>query len=187
MIGGITQRAIRPDGQDGHIASAIIGDEDVLSLRIDAKVGGSGSFRADNVQERQVPGCGIDTEGADGSGGHRPLQHTNRANDMVQQRFQVPPGARRGTRQELRSNKRGLSECVTDGSAKQLLFPAQSAHGDTAGLRAGISSPLRYVCGRPNDSNRSALTKLTIRAIPVRATVGTSTAWAWYAPSGSSW
>ena len=69
------------------------------------------------------------------------------------------PGARGGTRQELRGDHRGTGERVTDRRFEQLQSPAQRGHGGTAWPCAGTGSAAGYVRGRPNDPNRPGFWK----------------------------
>ena len=72
------------------------------------------------------------------------------------------------------------------GRVDQMIGAVVSAHPP-----ACLASPARQAVpcspGRPNEVNRAGLKKVTIRAMPVVVTVGTVTAYAWYAPSLPRW
>src|SRR6185312_15731759 len=124
---------------------------------------------------------------ADACGGDRLVQHPDRVGEVVQQRFEVPSGARSGPRQELWSDQGGTGQRVADRRFEQLQSPVQRSHGVTARsyAEAGPAAVPPYSCGRPNEANRPGSTKATIRAIPRVVTVSTCNACAWYIPPGS--
>ncbi len=53
---GVAQRSVGLDGEHGETATAIIGDKNKLSERIDAQVGGPPALRAHDIEEGQVTG-----------------------------------------------------------------------------------------------------------------------------------
>ena len=63
------QAPVRPHGKDGHRAVAVVGDEDVAPLGVEADVAGGGAVGGLAVERGQAPLGGIDGEGADAGTG----------------------------------------------------------------------------------------------------------------------
>ena len=67
-VRGGAQFAIRVDGKHRHAPSRIVGHQHILARGVNAHMGGAGAFRADGVQQGQVPAGAIDGVGADRAG-----------------------------------------------------------------------------------------------------------------------